>query len=188
MVAGGDCWPRLIWCSLVGRSESIRSAHINSAVFICSSKIWIYLAESLNNKTHSQKHFSFIVQLYLSFYFYIYSCHTILKESSMLEPLRQFPERNFCVQGQSHPINLCPPATAQLIECHFEYHSLLSAYKKTQRQGGSAGWGVIALPILAHHQSWFWNLKRDEGRHWVMMISGLCCFASVSSGTSPALW
>lgn len=39
--------------------------------------------------------------------------------------------------GKRNPINLCPTASAQLIECHFEYHSLLSAYKKTPRQGGS---------------------------------------------------
>lgn len=59
----------------------------------------------------------------------------------------------FCAQGQSQPINLSPTASAQLIECHFEYHSLLCSYKKTSRQGGSVDRCVIVLPNHAHRQS-----------------------------------
>lgn len=63
------------------------------------------------------------------------------------------PIRLFCAQGQSQPINLSPTGSAQLIECHFEYHSLLCSYKKTSRQGGSVDRSVIVLPNHAHHQS-----------------------------------
>lgn len=71
----------------------------------------------------------------------------------LLRLLRIYLSRSFCIQGQTHPINQCPTTSAQVIECHFEYHSLLSAYKKTPRQGGSVKWGVIALTNHAHHQS-----------------------------------
>lgn len=53
----------------------------------------------------------------------------------------------------SPAINLCPAASAQLIECHFESHISLSAHRKTAGRAGSVERGVIVLPNHAHHQS-----------------------------------
>lgn len=55
----------------------------------------------------------------------------------------RFLENVFCTAGEGLPINLHRTASAQLIECHFEYNNLLSAYKKTRRVVGSVEEGVI---------------------------------------------
>lgn len=64
-----------------------------------------------------------------------------------------FLDNAFCTAGQRLPINLHLTASAQLIECHFEYHNLLSAHTKTRRQLGSVEEGVIVLLNRVHHQS-----------------------------------